>query len=104
MPVERLRDASLGRYLIRRWEEAVEDCDARGAAPRDLRNQDGDPLLLTVDRFEVTPGAVRAVDTRIAGMDDAWQEQSDGDWATWTVVRLDPTGGMATGSSSAASS
>ena len=93
VPVERLRDASLGGYLIRRWEEAVEDCDARGEAPRDLRNQDGDPLLFTVDRFEVTPGAVRAVDTRIAGMDDTWQEQSDGDGATWTFVRPDPTGG-----------
>ncbi len=93
VPVERLRDASLGRYLIRRWEEAVEDCDARGALPRDLRNQDGDPLLFTVDRFEVTPAAVRAVDTRIAGIDGAWQEPSDGDSATWTLVRPDPTGG-----------
>ncbi len=93
VPVERLRDASLGGYLIRRWEEAVEDCDARGAIPRDLRNQDGDPLLFTVDRFEVTPGAGRAVDTRIAGIDGAWQEQSDGDAATWTFVRPDPTGG-----------
>ena len=93
VPVERLRDASLGRYLIRRWEEAVEDCDARGAIPRDLRNQDGDPLLFTVDRFEVTPGAVRAVDTGIAEIDGAWQEQSDGDSATWTFVRPDPTGG-----------
>ena len=77
VPVERLRDASLGRYLIRRWEEAVEDCDARGATPRDLRNQDGDPLLFTADHFEVTPGAVRAVDTRIAGIDGAWREQSE---------------------------
>ena len=93
VPVERLRDASLGRYLIRRWEEAVEDCDARGALPRDLRNQDGDPLLFTVDHFEVTPGTVRAVDTRIAGIDGAWQEPSDGEWATWTLVRPDPTGG-----------
>ncbi len=97
VPVERLRDASLGRYLIRRWEEAVEDCDARGALPRDLRNQDGDPLLFTVDHFEVTPGAVRAVDTRIAGIDGAWQEQSDGDSANWTFVRPDPTGGEGDG-------
>ena len=94
VPVERLRDASLGGYLIRRWEEAVEDCDARGAIPRDLRNQDGDPLLFTVDHFEVTPGAVRAVDIRIAGIDGAWQEQSEGDSATWTFVRPDdPPGG-----------
>ena len=93
VPVERLRDASLGRYLIRRWEEAVEDCDARGATPRDLRNQDGDPLLFTVDRFEVTPGAVRAVGTHIARIDGAWQEESDGDGATWTFVCPDPTGG-----------
>ena len=29
VPVERLRDAKMGRYLIARWEEAVEDLELR---------------------------------------------------------------------------
>ncbi len=89
VPVERLRDASFGCYLIRRWEEAVEDCDARSAVPPDLRNHDGDPLLLTVDHFEVTPSAMRAVDTCIAGMEGAAKESAEGDSSTWVFVRPD---------------
>ena len=58
VPVERLREASFGRYLIRRWEEAVVELDVRSASPRELRNTDDDPLLLTTDHFAITPGAV----------------------------------------------
>ena len=89
VPVERLRDASLGRYLIGRWEEAVEDHDARSAIPPDLRNHDGDPLLFTVDHFEVTPGAVQAIATRIRGIEGARQEGADGDSSTWAFLRPD---------------
>ena len=89
VPVERLRDASFGGYLIRRWEEAVQDCDARSAIPPDLRNHDGDPLLVTVDHFEVTPGAVQAVATRIRGIEGARQEGGDGDASTWVFLRPD---------------
>ena len=70
VPVERLRDAALGRYLIRRWEEAVAELDVRVAMPLDLRNTDGDPLLLTVDHFQVTPGARPSVEARLAALDD----------------------------------
>ena len=88
VPVERLRDASLGGYLIRRWEEAVEDCDTQSTIPRDLRNHDGDPLLFTVDHFDVT-GAMQAVETRISGIEGARQEGSDGDSPTWAFLRRD---------------
>ena len=89
VPVDRLRDASFGSYLIRRWEEAVEGHDARSAMPPDLRNNDDDPLLLTVDHFEVTPGAEAAVDTAIAGMDGAERDRADSDSTTWTFLRPD---------------
>ena len=89
VPVERLRDASFGGYLIRRWEEAVEGHDARSAMPPDLRNHDGDPLLLTVDHFEVRSGAEAAVDTAIAGLNGAEQESADSDSSTWRFVRPD---------------
>ena len=89
VPVDRLRDASFGSYLIRRWEEAVEGHDAQSAMPPDLRNHDGDPLLLTVDHFEVTPGAVSMVDTAIAGMDGAEKERADSDSSAWRFLRPD---------------
>ena len=89
VPVERLRDASFGGYLIRCWEKAVEAHDARSAVPPDLRNRDGDPLLLTVDHFEVSPGAVQAIDTCIAGMKGADKESAEGDSSIWVFVRPD---------------
>ena len=89
VPVERLRDASFGGYLIRRWEEAVRDCDVRSAIPPDLRNHDGDPLLFTVDHFEVTPGTVQVIDTRITGVEGAQRERSDEDSTTYAFLRPD---------------
>ena len=79
VPVERLRGAVFGRNLIRYWEEAVEDLDARSAIPPDLRNRDGDPVLLTVDHFEVARGAMTAIAAGIAEMEDAHQEGADDD-------------------------
>jgi hypothetical protein len=69
MPVDRLHDEAFGRYLIRRWEEAVLDMDARRAIPPVLSNTDGDPLLLTVDRFELAPGTERTVEERLAAIE-----------------------------------
>lgn len=51
IPLERLRESAVERYLIARWEEAVEALDARRRTPPQLCNTDGDPLLLTSDHF-----------------------------------------------------
>jgi hypothetical protein len=67
--VERLRDERFGRYLIKRWEEAVEDLDLRGQVPPELRNTDGEPLLLTTDHFEIEPGARAEVEARLAALE-----------------------------------
>jgi hypothetical protein len=69
VPVERLRDGDIGRYLIRRWEESVTDWLERAATPPELRNSDGDPILLTTDRFEIAPGARAAVAAGLEAMD-----------------------------------
>ena len=89
VPVERLRNAGFGSYLIQRWEEAVERHDAGTAIPPDLRNRDGDPLLPTVDRFEVKPGAMQAIDDRIKGMEGAEEERPGADPPAWVFVRPD---------------
>ena len=69
VPVGRLRDEAFGRYLIRRWEEAVDWLDERASVPPDLRNSDGDVLLLTTDHFRIEPAAVEDVAARLAGME-----------------------------------
>ena len=89
VPVERLRDAGFGRHLIRYWEEAVEDLDARSAMPPDLRNRDGDPLLLTVDHFEVATGAMATIDARINEMEGAQQEAAGEGASVYAFLRPD---------------
>jgi hypothetical protein len=54
-PKNRLREEKMGRYLIARWEEAVDDLEKRRVMLPRLQNTDGEDLLLTVDRFELDP-------------------------------------------------
>ena len=89
VPVERLRAAGFGRHLIRYWEETVEDLDARSAMPPDLRNRDGDPLLLTVDHFEVATGAMATIDARINEMEGAQQEAAGEGASVYVFLRPD---------------
>jgi hypothetical protein len=77
VPVERLRDQAFGSYLIRRWEEAVLDMDVRRAIPPTLCNTDGDPLLLTVDRFMLAPGTERTVEERLATIEGALPPEAE---------------------------
>jgi hypothetical protein len=79
VPVERLRDEPFGRYLIRRWEEAVEEFDRCAEIPPELQNTDGDLLLLTIDHFEIEPAARADVESRLAGMEGVEAEGAEGD-------------------------
>ena len=91
VPVDRLRGAAFGRNLIRYWEEAVEDLDVRRAIPPDLRNRDGDPLLLTVDHFEVAVGAMAAIEACVVDLDGAQREPAGEDTSTYVFLRpVDP--------------
>jgi hypothetical protein len=69
VPPARLRDEPFGRYLIRRWEEAVAELDERRAIPPQVRNSGGDPILLTKDHFTIAPGARAEVQNRLAVLD-----------------------------------
>ena len=70
IPIERLRDESLGRYLIERWEEAIEELDAQRALPPRLHNTDGEILLLTVDHFAIKKGQRATIEQRLCAMED----------------------------------
>lgn len=64
VPVERLREPGTMRYLIRR---VVEEGEALLAGPT-LVNNDGDPILLTTDHFDVDADARAEVARRLAAL------------------------------------
>ena len=86
VPVERLREEAFGRYLIKRWEEAVFELDSRAAIPPEHHNTDGDPLLLTTDHFEFEPAARAEVESRLAGMEGAEADDSEQDEAVYVFM------------------
>ncbi|MAE94646.1 MAG: hypothetical protein CL910_08305 [Deltaproteobacteria bacterium] len=86
VPVERLRDGAIGRYLIKRWEEAVGDLDLRALIPPELRNTDGDPFLLTTDHFGFEPGARGEVQERLAAIEGAELEDSEGGRSSYVFL------------------
>ncbi len=70
IPVERMRGEAIGRYLIARWEEALEEADIRARRPPVLENTDGDPLLLTVDHFVFDPADLPEIQRRLAAAEE----------------------------------
>ncbi len=68
IPIERMQEEAIGRYLIARWEEALADADERVARPPTLVNTDGDPLLLTADHFAFHPVDRAKIRRRLATM------------------------------------
>ena len=87
VPVERLRDAKFGGYLIRRWREAVAELDHRRTTPPDLRNTEGDSLLMTTDHFELVPGARAAVEKQLSTLDGAERADDDADCSVLVFFR-----------------
>jgi hypothetical protein len=87
VPVDRLQKDKIGFYLIRRWEEAVAELDRRRAVPPDLRNTDGDPLVLTVDHFEVNPADRQDVEARLSTLPDVELPERDDDESAHFFVR-----------------
>lgn len=70
IPVDRLRDERIGRYLIARWEDALEEADLLARRPRRMVNTDGDPLLLTMDHFRFDPANRTEIQRRLASAPD----------------------------------
>jgi hypothetical protein len=87
VPTERLRNEPFGRYLIRRWEEAVDELDRRRSTPPEMRNTDGEPLLLTTDHFAIAPGARAEVEARLATLDGVQPRDADENPPAYVFLR-----------------
>jgi hypothetical protein len=84
---ERLRDDSIGRYLIRRWEKEVGGLDRRLQIPPELRNTDGEAFLLTTDHFDLAPGARAEVAARLAALEGVEAPDPGDDSAGYVFLR-----------------
>ncbi len=98
VPIERLRDESFGRALIRYWEEALEDLLERLSTPPTLSNTDGDPFLMTTDHFGIEPGAFEAIRDCIAAMPDTDAYDPEDETVGFDFLRKREAGGPLEGS------
>lgn len=89
VPVERVRDESFGRLLLRAWAECVEQMLLTAATPPVLHNTDGDDLLLTVDVFDLEPAALAEVELRLGALDGMREidEPDDGERSAFSLDR-----------------
>lgn len=108
IPAERLRDDRITRFMIARWEEAVEALDDLRSRPPELHNTDGDELLLTVDHFDFDDAHRADIEARLAaqrGVDAPEPDDPDRsyvflrpgnalhrDWETTIIARAEITG------------
>jgi hypothetical protein len=77
VPIDRLRDEKIGRYMIARWEESVAAFERRFQKPPRLTNTDGDDLLITIDHFGFEPGKRAEIEKRLASLEDVDPPQGD---------------------------
>lgn len=89
LPPERLRDPKVAYRLLGFWSDAID----RISAPLRLANTDGDPLLLTSDRWTFDPAERPAVVHRIAAIEDAepGAEPEEDDVDVFVILRADGT-------------
>ena len=69
VPIDRLRDEKIGRYMIARWDEAVTELDMRRAVPPRLQNTDGEDFLLTIDHFDFDLARQKEIEQHLAQLD-----------------------------------
>lgn len=79
VPIERLRDEPLGRYLIARWDEVAAARRVHAATPPQLHNTDGDALLLTRDHFTFDPARRAAIARQLSTIARAEPADEEGE-------------------------
>jgi hypothetical protein len=76
VPIERLRAADFGAFLLDAWRDAVRSSLRRAASLPRLRNTDDEPFVLTQDRFEIARGARDAVEAALDTLPDVEAESA----------------------------
>ena len=83
---EARHDDAAGIALVRAWTKAVHEEERAAAAPRQLVNTDGDPLVLTTDHFELDVAARSEIAALVRGVEGVMPpEEGDGD--EYTIMK-----------------
>jgi hypothetical protein len=77
VPPDRLRDVKISRFMIDRWQDAVVDLEIAAESPPQLRNTDGDEVLVTVDHFAFAPAKGSAVEAGLASIEGVHPPDQD---------------------------
>lgn len=69
IPKERLRGANTARYLIKRWQEKVQEQIETSTRLPELINFDGDAIVETIDRYKFEQPSRAKIEARLLEMD-----------------------------------
>jgi hypothetical protein len=90
VPVDRLRDEKVGRYMIACWEKAVVDLKLGLSISPVLQNTDRDKLLLTVDHFDFNAAKAKEIRSCIAVLEDMEPPQENDPDESYLFIRTGP--------------
>ncbi|HVV52844.1 MAG TPA: SEC-C domain-containing protein [Polyangia bacterium] len=76
---ERLREEAIGRFMIGRWEDAVETKAVRAHVPPKLTNTDGEKLKITTDVFTFAPENRGQIDRHMQAIEGVEAPDRDDD-------------------------
>lgn len=87
VPVHRLHGKSAGVFIIRRWAEALEKLQERLLRPPALANTDGEALAFVIDRFIFDRANRKAVEQRLAAIDEADRLPAEGGETVFALLK-----------------
>jgi hypothetical protein len=85
VPAEKLRDAGVVVRLVAAWNAAARALDERPLPT--LANTDGDPLLLTTDKYGIVPGKRDEVESMLAGIEGVQIDEEKRGTTRYTFTR-----------------
>jgi len=83
---DRLRDERIAWELLQGWSDEI----SRRQTPPRLVNTEGDPILLTEERWSFDASQRETVIQRVAGLENAHADELEGE-ASFTILRQDDT-------------
>ena len=70
VPIDRVRDPAIGRYLVSRTEAELERSDGAGKVRPALKNSDGDDLLMATDTYACRPADIPKIEQTLRRAND----------------------------------
>ena len=85
--VSRLRDEAIGKFMLARWAEAIDELAQRAKTPPTLQNTDGDALLFTTDHYALDAPARDEVERRLTALGAVVSDEPSASERCYELVR-----------------